>query len=86
MIDGNYVARVTPGLQVLSDDQKTRIHPIREGTPVVAAGSGMMTMDMSTLTAPYGAPAFVLDWCALCEMDHRRAAGRSGAAWLIAVA
>ena len=26
MIDGNYVARVTPSLQVLTDDQKARIH------------------------------------------------------------
>jgi trimethylamine--corrinoid protein Co-methyltransferase len=43
---------------------------IREGTPVVAAGSGMMTMDMSTLLASYGAPEFMLDWCALSEMGH----------------
>jgi trimethylamine--corrinoid protein Co-methyltransferase len=43
---------------------------IREGTPVVAAGSGMMTMDMSTLLACYGAPEFMLDWCALSEMGH----------------
>jgi trimethylamine--corrinoid protein Co-methyltransferase len=43
---------------------------IREGTPVVAAGSGMMTMDMSTMLASYGAPEFMLDWCALCEMGH----------------
>jgi len=43
---------------------------IREGTPVVAAGSGMMTMDMSTMLASYGAPEFMLDWCALSEMGH----------------
>jgi trimethylamine--corrinoid protein Co-methyltransferase len=43
---------------------------IREGTPVVAAGSGMLTMDMSTLLASYGAPEFMLDWCALSEMGH----------------
>ena len=43
---------------------------IREGTPVVAAGSGMMTMDMSSLLASYGAPEFMLDWCALSEMGH----------------
>jgi trimethylamine--corrinoid protein Co-methyltransferase len=43
---------------------------IREGTPVVAAGSGMMTMDMSTTLASYGAPEFMLDWCALSEMGH----------------
>jgi len=43
---------------------------IREGTPVVAAGSGMMTMDMSTLLASYGAPEFMVDWCALSEMGH----------------
>ena len=43
---------------------------IREGTPVVAAGSGMMAMDMSTLLASYGAPEFMLDWCALSEMGH----------------
>jgi len=33
---------------------------IREGTPVVAGGSGMMTMDMSTMLASYGAPEFML--------------------------
>lgn len=43
---------------------------IREGTPVVAGGSGMMTMDMSTMLASYGAPEFMLDWCALSEMGH----------------
>jgi trimethylamine--corrinoid protein Co-methyltransferase len=43
---------------------------IREGTPVVAAGGGMMAMDMSTLLACYGAPEFMLDWCALSEMGH----------------
>jgi trimethylamine--corrinoid protein Co-methyltransferase len=43
---------------------------IREGTPVVAAGSGMLTMDMSTLLACYGAPEFMLDWCATSEMGH----------------
>jgi trimethylamine--corrinoid protein Co-methyltransferase len=43
---------------------------IREGTPVVSAGSGMMTMDMSTLLASYGAPEFMVDWCALSEMGH----------------
>jgi len=43
---------------------------IREGTPVVAGGSGMMTMDMSTMLAAYGAPEFMLDWCALSEMGH----------------
>jgi trimethylamine--corrinoid protein Co-methyltransferase len=43
---------------------------IREGTPVVAGGSGMMTMDMSTMLACYGAPEFMLDWCALGEMGH----------------
>jgi trimethylamine--corrinoid protein Co-methyltransferase len=43
---------------------------IREGAPVVAGGSGMMTMDMSTMLASYGAPEFMLDWCALSEMGH----------------
>jgi trimethylamine--corrinoid protein Co-methyltransferase len=43
---------------------------IREGSPVVAAGSGMMTMDMSTLLASYGAPEFMVDWCVLSEMGH----------------
>jgi trimethylamine--corrinoid protein Co-methyltransferase len=43
---------------------------IREGTPVVAGAGGMMTMDMSTTLSSYGAPEFMLDWCALCEMGH----------------
>lgn len=43
---------------------------IREGTPVVAGAGGMMTMDMSTTLASYGAPEFMLDWCALAEMGH----------------
>ncbi|NQT48511.1 MAG: trimethylamine methyltransferase family protein [Chloroflexi bacterium] len=43
---------------------------IREGAPVVAGGGGMMTMDMSTMSASYGAPEFMLDWCALSEMGH----------------
>jgi len=43
---------------------------IREGTPMVAGGSGMMTMDMATMLASYGAPEFMLDWCALSEMSH----------------
>jgi trimethylamine--corrinoid protein Co-methyltransferase len=43
---------------------------IHEGTPMVAGGSGMMTMDMSTMLAAYGAPEFMLDWCALSEMSH----------------
>jgi len=43
---------------------------IREGTPMIAGGSGMMTMDMSTMLAAYGAPEFMLDWCALAEMSH----------------
>jgi len=43
---------------------------IREGTPMIAGGSGMMTMDMSTMLASYGAPEFMLDWCALSEMSH----------------
>jgi trimethylamine--corrinoid protein Co-methyltransferase len=30
----------------------------------------MMTMDMSTTLASYGAPEFMLDWCALAEMGH----------------
>jgi len=30
----------------------------------------MMTMDMSTMLASYGAPEFMLDWCALSEMGH----------------
>jgi trimethylamine--corrinoid protein Co-methyltransferase len=30
----------------------------------------MMTMDMSTTVASYGAPEFMLDWCALAEMGH----------------
>jgi trimethylamine--corrinoid protein Co-methyltransferase len=29
-----------------------------------------MTMDMSTTLAAYGAPEFMLDWSALCEMGH----------------
>lgn len=43
---------------------------IREGTPVIAGAGGMMTMDMSTTIASYGAPEFMLDWCALAEMGH----------------
>jgi trimethylamine--corrinoid protein Co-methyltransferase len=43
---------------------------IRAGTPVVAGAGGMMTMDMSTTLASYGAPEFMLDWCALAEMGH----------------
>ena len=43
---------------------------IRTGTPVVAGAGGMMTMDMSTTLASYGAPEFMLDWCALAEMGH----------------
>ncbi len=43
---------------------------IREGTPVVAGAGGMMTMDMSTTVGTYGAPEFMLDWSALCEMGH----------------
>lgn len=43
---------------------------IREGTPVIAGAGGMMTMDMSTTLASYGAPEFMLDWSALCEMGH----------------
>ncbi len=43
---------------------------IRAGTPVVAGAGGMMTMDMSTTIASYGAPEFMLDWCALAEMGH----------------
>jgi trimethylamine--corrinoid protein Co-methyltransferase len=43
---------------------------IREGTPVIAGAGGMMTMDMSTTLASYGAPEFMLDWCALCELGH----------------
>lgn len=43
---------------------------IREGTPVITGGSGMMTMDMSTMLACYGAPEFMLDWCAMSEMSH----------------
>ena len=30
----------------------------------------MMTMDMKTTVASYGAPEFMLDWTALCEMGH----------------
>ena len=29
-----------------------------------------MMMDMSTALASYGAPEFMLDWSALCEMGH----------------
>jgi len=43
---------------------------INEGTPVIAGAGGMMTMDMSTTLAAYGAPEFMLDWSALCEMGH----------------
>jgi trimethylamine--corrinoid protein Co-methyltransferase len=43
---------------------------IRQGTPMIAGGSGMMAMDMSTTVAAYGAPEFMLDWCALAEMSH----------------
>jgi len=43
---------------------------IREGTPVIAGAGGMMAMDMSTMLASYGAPEFMLDWCALSEMGH----------------
>jgi trimethylamine--corrinoid protein Co-methyltransferase len=43
---------------------------IREGTPVVASGGGLMAMDMSTTLASYGAPEFMLDLCALSEMGH----------------
>ncbi len=43
---------------------------IREGTPVIAGAGGMMTMDMKTTVACYGAPEFMLDWTALCEMGH----------------
>jgi trimethylamine--corrinoid protein Co-methyltransferase len=43
---------------------------IREGTPVIAGGGGMMAMDMSTMLACYGAPEFMLDWCAMSEMSH----------------
>jgi trimethylamine--corrinoid protein Co-methyltransferase len=43
---------------------------IREGAPVIAGAGGMMTMDMSTALAAYGAPEFMLDWSALCEMGH----------------
>jgi len=43
---------------------------INEGTPVIAGAGGMMTMDMSTALAAYGAPEFMLDWSALCEMGH----------------
>ncbi len=43
---------------------------IRAGTPVIAGAGGMMTMDMSTTLASYGAPEFMLDWCALAEMGH----------------
>ena len=41
------------------------IHP---GTPVIAGGGGMMTMDMHSMIASYGAPEFMLDWCSLREM------------------
>lgn len=43
---------------------------INEGTPVIAGAGGMMTMDMKTALAAYGAPEFMLDWSALCEMGH----------------
>jgi len=43
---------------------------IRKGTPVIAGAGGMMTMDMSTALAAYGAPEFMLDWSALCELGH----------------
>ena len=43
---------------------------IREGAPVIAGAGGMMTMDMKTTVASYGAPEFMLDWTALCEMGH----------------
>jgi len=43
---------------------------INEGTPVIAGAGGMMTMDMSTALAAYGAPEFMLDWSALSEMGH----------------
>lgn len=43
---------------------------IRQGTPVVAAGGGMLTLDMSTMVGCYAAPEFMLDLCALTEMGH----------------
>ena len=43
---------------------------INEGTPVIAGAGGMMTMDMRTALAAYGAPEFMLDWSALCDMGH----------------
>lgn len=43
---------------------------ISEGTPVVAGAGGMMTLDMSSAVGTYGAPEFMLDWSALCEMGH----------------
>jgi len=43
---------------------------INKGTPVIAGAGGMMTMDMSTTLAAYGAPEFMLDWSALCELGH----------------
>ena len=41
---------------------------IRAGAPVIAGGGGMMAMDMRSMIASYGAPEFMLDWCALREM------------------
>ena len=43
---------------------------INEGTPVIAGAGGMMTFDMRTTIASYGAPEFMMDWTALCEMGH----------------
>lgn len=59
-------AVVVANAEILSGLLITQL--INPGTPVIAGGGGMMTMDMRSMIASYGAPEFMLDWCSLREM------------------
>ena len=59
-------AIVVANAEILSGLLITQL--INPGTPVIAGGGGMMTMDMHSMIASYGAPEFMLDWCSLREM------------------
>ncbi|OGV95916.1 hypothetical protein A2W24_01055 [Microgenomates group bacterium RBG_16_45_19] len=59
-------AIVVANAEILSGLLITQL--INPGTPVIAGGGGMMTMDMHSMIASYGAPEFMFDWCSLREM------------------
>src|SRR3990172_3136476 len=59
-------AIVVANAEILSGLLITQL--INPGTPVIAGGGGMMTMDMHSMIASYGSPEFMLNWCSLREM------------------